>query len=46
MKLMDRDMWLEVLVTIKGQKVRSILTMFGVFWGIFKLVVLIGSGFG
>lgn len=43
---MDRDMWQEVLVTIKGQKVRSILTMFGVFWGIFMLVVLIGCGFG
>ena len=39
-------MWQEVLVTVKGQKVRSILTMFGVFWGIFMLVVLIGCGFG
>ena len=46
MTLFDRDMWQEVLVTIKGQKVRSILTMFGVFWGIFMLVVLIGCGFG
>ncbi|MBO7480019.1 MAG: ABC transporter permease [Bacteroidales bacterium] len=46
MKLLDRDMWQEVLVTVKGQKVRSILTMFGVFWGIFMLVVLIGCGFG
>ncbi len=46
MKFLDKDMWQEVLVTIKGQKVRSILTMFGVFWGIFMLVVLIGCGFG
>ncbi|MCF0175177.1 MAG: ABC transporter permease [Bacteroidales bacterium] len=46
MKLFDRDMWQEVLVTVKGQKVRSLLTMFGVFWGIFMLVVLIGCGFG
>ena len=46
MKFLDRDMWQEVLVTIKGQKVRSLLTMFGVFWGIFMLVVLIGCGFG
>ena len=46
MTLFDRDTWQEVLVTIKGQKVRSILTMFGVFWGIFMLVVLIGCGFG
>ena len=44
--IFDRDIWQEVLVTVKGQKVRSILTMFGVFWGIFMLVVLIGCGFG
>lgn len=46
MKLFDKDMWEEILVTLKGQKVRSLLTMFGVFWGIFMLVVLIGCGFG
>ena len=46
MRLLDKDMWQEVLVTVKGQKLRSILTMFGVFWGIFMLVVLIGCGFG
>lgn len=46
MGYLDRDMWQEVLVTIKGQKVRSLLTMFGVFWGIFMLVILIGCGFG
>ena len=46
MNLLDKDMWQEVLVTVKGQKLRSILTMFGVFWGIFMLVVLIGCGFG
>ena len=46
MMLFDRDVWQEVLVTIKGQKVRSILTMFGVFWGIFMLVILIGCGVG
>ena len=46
MNLLDRDLWSEVAVTIKGQKMRSILTMFGVFWGIFMLVVLVGCGFG
>ena len=46
MNLLDKDLWSEVAVTIKGQKMRSILTMFGVFWGIFMLVVLVGCGFG
>ena len=46
MNFLDRDTWQEVLVTIRGQKVRSLLTMFGVFWGIFMLVILIGCGFG
>lgn len=46
MNLLDKDLWQEILVTVKGQKVRSLLTMFGVFWGIFMLVVLIGCGFG
>ncbi|MDY2641889.1 MAG: ABC transporter permease, partial [Mediterranea sp.] len=46
MKLYDRDTWEEILVTITRNRTRSLLTAFGVFWGIFMLVSLIGGGNG
>lgn len=46
MKLYDRDTWEEILVTITRNRTRSLLTAFGVFWGIFMLVSLIGGGKG
>lgn len=42
----DKEFWHEVISTLKQQKWRSIMTMFGVFWGIFMVMVLIGCGFG
>ena len=42
----DIDTYREILDTLTRNKTRSLLTGFGVFWGVFMLVGLIGGGAG
>ena len=46
MKLFDTDTFREILDSLLRNKSRSLLTGFGVFWGVFMLMLLIGGGQG
>lgn len=46
MKIIDYDKWGEIIDSLKRHKLRTALTMFAVWWGIFMLVILLGAGSG
>ncbi len=46
MSILDSDRWQEVFDTLGANPLRTLLTAFGVLWGIFMLIIMLGAGSG
>jgi putative ABC transport system permease protein len=46
MILFERDTWVEIGTSLRKNKLRTFLTGFGVSWGIFMLIIMLGAGNG
>ncbi|MGA9271756.1 MAG: ABC transporter permease [Lutimonas sp.] len=44
--MFNRDRWNEILEVLTANWIRTLLTAFGVFWGIFILILLLAAGKG
>ena len=42
--MFDVDLWSEIISALKKNRMRSFMTAFGVFWGIFMLIIMSGAG--
>jgi putative ABC transport system permease protein len=42
--MFDLDLWREIISALKKNRMRSFMTAFGVFWGIFMLIIMSGAG--
>ncbi|HZL10417.1 MAG TPA: ABC transporter permease [Prolixibacteraceae bacterium] len=42
--MFDMDLWSEIISALKKNRMRSFMTAFGVFWGIFMLIIMSGAG--
>jgi len=44
--MIDRELWGEVWQVLRANRLRTLLTASGIFWGIFILIVMLGFGNG
>jgi len=42
--MFDLDLWKEIVSALKKNRMRSFMTAFGVFWGLFMLIIMSGMG--
>src|SRR5690554_6186340 len=44
--MFNRDQWNEIIEALSAKPLRTVITAFGVFWGIFILVILLSASQG
>ncbi|OFX78420.1 MAG: hypothetical protein A2X12_07255 [Bacteroidetes bacterium GWE2_29_8] len=45
-KFIDIDKWEEIFKSLRKNRFRTVMTAFGVSWGVFMLIILVGTGNG